>query len=174
MGTGTRQHIHNIMHEHYYNIMCYVGHLMLQAGSLVMCEFATGGMQMEMVGSVEVEQVNCCVVLLAPTLQSIEMTPTIEVADVECRGSSLFLSMHPSGFVTFSFATCGIQMATAVSVVVVWEGNFVLVPTTGPPTTEMTQTIEEVAVGCLGNCVFSCNYDYTLYTCTIVFIYYIH
>ena len=92
---------------------------MLQAGSLVMCGFATGGMQMEMVGSVEVEQVDCCVVLLAPTLWSIKMTLTIEVADVECRGSSLFLSMHPSGFVMFSFATCGIPMVMMVSVVVV-------------------------------------------------------
>ena len=132
---------------------------MLQAGSLVMCGFATGGMQMEMVGSVEVEQVNCCVVLLAPTLRNIETTPTIEVADVECHGSSLFLSMHPSGFVMFSFATCGIQMAMAVSVVVVWEGNFVLMPTNGPRTTEMTQTIEEVAVGWLGNCVFRYKSD---------------
>ena len=41
--------------------MWYVGHPMLQAGSPPMCGFATGGMQMVMVGSVEVEQVNCCV-----------------------------------------------------------------------------------------------------------------
>ena len=139
----------------YYN----VGHLMLQAGFLIMCGFAFGGMQMEMVGSVEVEQVKCCVVLLAPTLQSIETTLIIGVADVECHGCSLFLSMHPSGFVMFSFATCGIRISMLVSVVVVWEGYFVLMPISGLPTTEMTQTTEQVAVGWLGNCLFRYESD---------------
>lgn len=127
---------------------------MLQAGSLLMCGFATGGMQMVMVGSVEGEQVNCCVVLLALTLQSIETTQTIEAVGVECRGSCLFPSMHPTGSEMYSFVICGILMVMVVSVAVEWEGNSVLVPTTGPPTTEMTPTIEEVAVGWLGNCVF--------------------
>ena len=138
---------------HNYDIVLHTGHLMLQAGSPLMCGYATDGMRMAMVGSVEVEQVNCCALLLAPILPSIEMTQTIAVVGVGCRGSSLSLSMHPNGFVTFSFATCGIRMAMVVSVVVVWEENFVLVLTTGPPTTEMTQTIEEVAVGWHGNCV---------------------
>lgn len=127
---------------------------MLQAGFLLMCGFAIGGMQMVMVGNVEEGQINSCVVPLALTLQSIETTRTIGVAGAECRGNSLFLSMHHNGFVMSSFATCGIPMATVVSVVVEWEGSFVLMLTIGPPTTEMIRTIEEVAVGWLGNCVF--------------------
>ena len=86
------------------------------------------------------------------------MTPTIVAVGVECHGSYLFLSMHLSGFVMSSFATFGIQMEMVVSVVVEWEGNFVLVPTIGQPTTEMTQIIGEVAVGWLGNCVFRSSY----------------
>jgi hypothetical protein len=127
-----------------------------------MCGFAIGGMQTVMVDSVEEGQVNSCAVLLAPILQSIEMTLTGEVVDAECRGNSLFPLMHHTGFVTSSFATCGIPMAMVVSVEVGWEGNSVLVPTTGRPTTEMTRTVEEVAVGWLGNCVF--RYDHASQT----------
>lgn len=133
-----------------------IDHLMLQAGSLIMCGFATDGMQTVMVGSVEVEQVNSCAALLDLTLRNIETTQTIAVVDAECHGDSLFLPMHPIGSEMYSFATCGIQTATVVSVVAALEGNSVLVPTTGPPTTETILTAEEVAVGWLGNCEFRC------------------
>jgi hypothetical protein len=82
------------------------------------------------------------------------MTLTIEVVDAECSGDSLFLLMHHSGFVVSRFATGGILMAMVVSAEVGWEGSFVLVPIRGQPTTEMTRTIEVVAAGWLGNCVF--------------------
>ena len=61
-----------------------------------------------------------------------------------------------------SFDTFGIQMEMEVSVVVEWEGNFVLVPTTGPPTTEMTWIIGEAVVEWLGNCVLRYSNCYKL------------
>ena len=81
-----------------------------------MCAFATGGMQMVMVGSVEVVQLNCCVLQWDLTLPSIEMTQTVGVVDVECHGSFPFLLMHLSGFAMFNFATSGILMVMVVNV----------------------------------------------------------
>ena len=84
------------------------------------------------------------------------MTQMVEVVDAECHGSSLFLLMHQTGFVMSSSAISGIQMVMLVSVVMERTESFVLIPTSGQHTTEMTQMGGVEAVGCHGN--YDCDY----------------
>ncbi|MCG8622868.1 MAG: hypothetical protein MJE68_12845 [Proteobacteria bacterium] len=91
----------------------------------------------------EEEQLNCCVLPWDLILPSIETTQIIDVVVVECHGCSLFLLMHLSGSVMSSSATCGFQMVMVVSVVLEKVESFVLTPTSGRHTTEMTQIIGE-------------------------------
>ena len=127
---------------------------MLNSGSRMMCRFAIDGTQMVMVDSVEEGQLNCCVLPWDLILLSIEMIQIIEAVVVECHGCSLFLLMHLNGFVMSSSATSGFQMVMMVSVVLEKEENFVLTPTSGRHTTEMTLIIGQEAVRWHGSYVF--------------------
>lgn len=123
---------------------------MLQHGS-IMCAFVTDGTQMVTVDNVVGEHLLCCVLLLGHTHQNTEMTQIEEVVVVECRGSYLSPTLPQHGFVMCKSATCGILMGMGGNVEEEWGGNFVLVPITGPHTTEMTLIEDQEDVEWLGN-----------------------
>ena len=85
-----------------------------------------------------------CVLQWINTQRSSGTTPIIAAVGVECPGSSNYHPCIIGGRGISSCATNGIQMVMVDSVVVVLLASFVLWPTSGPLTTEMIPTTEEV------------------------------